>query len=172
MVKTKQKLLLCTLLLIIVSIFNLFFSTALHGALSGSTSTLTVPSLNTSLISVITNRIHFLLFLCLQGFALLLSALFFVSNNRPYQSKLKQIAPGIETPVVVGQNQHGSARWLQEEEWAHAFDCELFDLHHPFIRQLIQTGYDDLYFLQTDLKEEYNLENASSEVYSESEHLG
>ncbi|WP_042139142.1 hypothetical protein [Paenibacillus sp. FSL P4-0081] len=170
--KTKQKLLLCTLLITIGSIFNLFFSTALHGALSGSTSTLTVPSLNTSLGSLISSRVHFLLYLCLQGFTLLLSALFIASNNRPYQSKLKQIAPGIETPVVVGQNQHGSARWLLEEEWAHAFDCELLDLQHPYIRQLIQSGYDDLHFRRTDLKEDFHREDASSEVYSESEHRG
>ncbi|MDN8588123.1 hypothetical protein Q0V21_04990 [Paenibacillus sp. 11B] len=170
--KTKQKLLLCTLFITIGFIFNIFFSTALHGVLSGSISNLTVPSLNTSLASLISSRVHFLLFLCLQGFTLLLSALFFASNNRPYQSKLKQIAPGIETPVVVGQNQHGSARWLQEEEWAHAFDYELLDLHHPFIRQLIQSGYDDLNFRRTDLKEELHHENASSEIYSESEHRG
>jgi hypothetical protein len=169
-VKTKQKLLLCTLLITIGSIFNLFFSTVLHGALSDSTSTLTVPSLNTSVSSLITSRVQFLLFLCFQGFTLLMSALFFVSNNRPYQSKLKQIAPGIETPVVVGQNQHGSARWLQEEEWADAFDYELIDLHHPFTRQLIQSGYDDLHFRRTDLKEELHHENTSSEVYSESDH--
>ncbi|MDF2923897.1 MAG: hypothetical protein K0R57_2811 [Paenibacillaceae bacterium] len=161
MVKTKQKLLLCALLFVSGAIFNLFFTTALHGALSGTTKTLTLPSLGQSLTSLLTHKAHFLLFLCLQGITLLLAVLFFVANSQPYQSKLKQVAPGIETPVPVGQHQHGSARWLREEEMPCVFDSQVLDLSHPFIQQLVQTGYDDLEFLKSAAKEEESPDDAA-----------
>lgn len=149
--KTKQKLLLSVLLFSCGAIFNLFFTAALHGILSGTAASLSLPTFNKSLSSLLSNRAHFMLFLCLQGIVLLLAVLFFVANNQPYQSKLKLVAPGIETPVPVGQHQHGSARWLREDELPHTFDSQLLDLTHPFLQQLLLTGYEDLAFLkQTD----------------------
>ncbi|WP_181593101.1 TRAG family protein [Paenibacillus sp. YN15] len=169
MVKAKQKLLLCGLLFVGGAVFNLFFTTALHGALSGATKTLALPSLGQSLTSLFTQKAHFLLFLCFQGITLLLAVLFFVTNSQPYQSKLKQVAPGIETPVPVGQHQHGSARWLRKEEMPRVFDSQILDLSHPFIQQLMQTGYDDLEFLQAVAKEESPSDPAPPEEYPEKE---
>lgn len=145
--KTKQKLLLAALLFGIGAIFNLFFTTALHGVLSGTKKSLSFPSLEQSFFSLLHHKAHFMLFLCMQGVILLLAVLFLLANNQPYQSKLKTVAPGIETPVPVGQHQHGSARWLREEELSLAFDSQLLNLSHPLLRHLIQTGYDDLEFL-------------------------
>ncbi|WP_042196427.1 hypothetical protein [Paenibacillus camerounensis] len=145
--KTKQKLLLAALLFGIGGIFNLFFTTALHGVLSGTTKSLSFPSLKQSFFSLSNHKAHFMLFLCLQGIILLLAVLFFLANSQPYQSKLKTVAPGIETPVPVGQHQHGSARWLREEELSLAFDTQFLNLSHPLLQRLIQTGYDDLDFL-------------------------
>lgn len=129
--KTKQKLLLCALLFAAGTCFNLFFTTTLHGVLSGESPTLAFPSLEKSLDSLFTSKAHILLFLCGQGMVLLLAILFFVANSQPYQSRLKQVAPGIETPVPVGQHQHGSARWLRQEEMSAAFNSQLVDPHHP-----------------------------------------
>ncbi|WP_179945165.1 TRAG family protein [Paenibacillus durus] len=165
--KTKQKLLLCALLFVFGASFNLFFTTALHGVLSGATKALAFPSLEQSLSSLFAHKAHFMLFLCLQGMVLLLTVLFFVANSQPYQSKLKQVAPGIETPVPVGQHQHGSARWLREEEMPRVFDSQVLDLSHPFFQRLIQTGYDDLDFLQSTKKEEWSDEAAAPDKYSE-----
>lgn len=167
MVKTKQKLLLCTLLFVFGVIFNLFFTTALHGVLSGTTRTLAFPSFGQSLASLSTHKAHLMLFLCLQGIILLLAVLFFVANSQPYQSKLKQVAPGIETPVPVGQHQHGSARWLREEEMPHVFDSQMFDLSLPFFQRLIETGYDDLEFLKHIKKEESPDEAAAPKEHPE-----
>ncbi|QWU13179.1 type IV secretion system protein VirD4 [Paenibacillus sophorae] len=163
--KTKQKLLLCALLFVFGAIFNLFFTTALHGALSGETKTLAFPSLEKSLTSLLNHKAHFMLFLCLQGMVLLLAVLFFVANNQPYQSKLKQVAPGIETPVPVGQHQHGSARWLREEEMPRVFDSQVLNLSHPFLQQLLQTGYDDLEFL-ISVEQEESPHDLASEKHS------
>ena len=161
--KTKQKWAVSLLLFGIGGILNLFISTALHRLLSGYTSRLTWPTLESCLSSLISNSQHVLLFVCLQGFILLLTVLFFTTNNRPYQSKLQRVAPGIETPISTGQHQHGSARWLKEEEWPRAFDHYSLDLRHPLIRHLIDSGYDDLNFLKPSKQEDMHDEAASSE---------
>lgn len=150
----KPKLWLSLLIFTFGAIFNVFFTTALHNLLSGNTRTLAFPSLNDSLSSLLHTKAHLLLFLCFQGIVILLSVLFFLANNQPYQSKLKQVAPGIETPVPVGQHQHGSARWMRDEEMPRLFDSQTVDLGHPYIQNLIDTGYDDLSFLNPIDKEE------------------
>lgn len=150
----KPKLWLSLLFFTFGAIFNLFFTTALHKLLSGVTKTLAFPSLNHCLSSLLNTKAHLLLFLCFQGIVMVLSVLFFLANNQPYQSKLKQVAPGIETPVSVGQHQHGSARWMSEDEMPRLFECHTIDLRHPFIRHLIDTGYDDLSFLHPIDKKE------------------
>ena len=89
-----------------------------------------------------------MLYLCLQGFALILAVMFFLTNFRPYQSSLDEITPDIQTPKAVGQYQHGSARWMREEEMDSSFDAYLLDPGDPAIRELLQTGYDGLDFLK------------------------
>lgn len=149
----KPRLGLALLIVLLGSICNLFFSTALHNLLSGLTSSLVFPSPSFSLHSLVSSKTHLLLFFCFQGMVIVLAALFFVFNNQPYQSELKQVAPGIETPVPTGQHQHGSARWMRDEELLHLFDNETLDLQHPYLQKLIATGYDDLTFLDPLKKE-------------------
>lgn len=100
---------------------------------------------------------------------MMLSVLFFLANSQPYQSKLKQVAPGIETPVPVGQHQHGSARWMREDEMPYLFDSHPLDLRHPFIQHLVETGYDDLAFLNPAGKEVQTDADDSPEGDSERE---
>lgn len=165
--KTKQKAWISFLIVGVGCAFNLFVSTALHHLLSGESSRLAFPTLATSLDSLFSSRPHLLLFVCLQSIVLLLAALFFLTNSQPYQSQLRRVAPGIETPVPTGQHQHGSARWLGEEEWSHAFDHYTLDLRHPLIRHLFHTGYDDLQFLKASEQEVMEDEAVSSKNHSE-----
>lgn len=151
--KTKPRLRLALLIVLFGTICNLFFSTSLHNLLSGLTSSLAFPSLSHSLHSLLSSKTHLLLFFCFQGLVIVLATLFFVFNNQPYQSELKQVAPGIETPVPTGQHQHGSARWMRDEELLRLFDNETLDLQHPYLQKLIATGYEDLTFLEKQKKE-------------------
>lgn len=169
MVKTRLRLCLSLLLFLLGAIFNLFLTTALHQLLSGAEKTLAFPSWSHSLSSLFTSKAHLLLFLCFQGIIAMLAVLFFIANNQPYQSKLKQVAPGIETPVPVGQHQHGSARWMREEEMPRLFESQSLDLGHPFIQHLIDIGYDDLVFLNPKEKEEPTDAGDSPERDSEME---
>ncbi len=90
----------------------------------------------------------FLIYLCLQGFILVLSVMYYLTNLRPYQSDLMEITPDIKTPVAVGQYQHGSASWLKDSEKDKAFESFVLDPDDPQIKKLIETGYDNLEFLK------------------------
>jgi len=166
-VKRKQKAWLACFIVVLGCIANLFISTAFHLLLSGTASRFEFSSLPFIIESLSSNRSHLLLFICLQGIVLLLATLFFVMNSQPYQSQLRQVAPGIETPIATGQHQHGSARWLRKDEWSLSFDHAMLDLRHPLIQHLLATGYDDLQFMKSsEHKEDYD-ETISSEDDSE-----
>jgi len=162
-VKLKQKVWLACFIVMLGSIATLFLSTALHLLLSGKADSFQLSSLPLMLESLGSNRSHLLLFLCLQGIILLLAMLFFFLNSQPYQSQLRQVAPGIETPIATGQHQHGSARWLRKEEWSQSFDHYTLDLHHPYIQHLVAIGYDDLQFLKSFQQEEDQDDTLSSQ---------
>ena len=66
-----------------------------------------------------------------------------VSYSRNYISKLQCITPKIYTPVVAGQNQFGSARWMTEKEKAKAFDTAVINHKDEFYQDLIAEGKKD-----------------------------
>ena len=146
--KTKPKLVICALIFFIGGMLNLFFSTALDGLLSHKITKLSFPPLTECLSSLVSSRQHFLLFLCIQGFFLLLAVLFFTTNLYPYKSDLDQVTPEIQTPKAVGQYQHGSARWLTEAEKNTNFNSFLIDPEDNLIKSLIESGYDGIEFIR------------------------
>ena len=119
--KTRPKLMICSLIFLTGGFVNLFFSTAIHGLLSRQMTVLKLLTIGECLSSLFSSQQHFLLYLCLQGFMLILAVMYFLTNLRPYQSDLTEITPDIKTPVAVGQYQHGSARWLKDGEKDKAF---------------------------------------------------
>jgi hypothetical protein len=135
------------MIFIIGGILNVFTSTALHNILSRQMTTLEFVGFFKCLSSIATSQQHFLLFLCSQGFVLILAAVFFLTNMRPYQSSLDCITPEIQTPVAVGQYQHGSAKWLSVQEKDEAFDSFVLEPNDTFIRGLIERGYEGVEFM-------------------------
>lgn len=125
----------------------MFFSTALHNMLAGQMRTLALTGFFECIKSMMANTQHLLLFLCSQGFMLILAAVFFLTNMRPYQSRLNIVTPDIKTPAAVGQYQHGSAKWLSEKEKDKAFDSFKLNPQDELIKELLQSGYDGLDFL-------------------------
>ena len=153
--KTKEKLLLSSIIIGMGTVFNLFFTASLHGMLSRQYSTLTLIPLWDCLVGLFTQRQQFLIFLAFEGFVCLCCVLFFIQNNRPYQSELVKVAGDIYTPAPVGQFQHGSARWLHEDEKDKVFKTQLIDPGNPIIKKLLDTGYDNLPFMK---KQEHQAE--------------
>ena len=131
--KKEPKLIICSLIFILGAFGNLFFSTALHLLLSRQMTILKLLPLSECFNSLFQSRQHCMLYLCLQGFILILALMYYFTNLRPYQSDLVEITPEIKTPVSVGQFQHGSARWLNDEEKDKAFDSFILDPNHPLL---------------------------------------
>lgn len=148
--KKKEKLILSALLIGFGSIFNLFFTAALHGMLSRQHDTLTLMPLFQCITGLFTQRQQLLMFLSFEGFICLCCVLFWVQNDRPYQSDLIKVAGDICTPAPVGQFQHGSSRWLREEEKSKVFRTQDIDPTNPVIKMLLDTGYDDLPFMKKE----------------------
>jgi len=142
--KTREKIIICTILFVLGGVVNIFFSTALHLILSRQSSVLRLAPLGECLSSIAGNHQHFILFLCLQGFITILSLMFFLTNLRPYQSDLLRVTPDIETPVPVGQHQHGSSRWLTDREKNKVFESYTLNPNNSALRYLIKHGEDDL----------------------------
>ena len=158
--KTKPKLIICAFIFLTGGVLNLFFSTAVHGLLTHKISTLTFFPVGECLESLVSSKQHFLLFLCIQGFFLILSVMFFLTNLHPYRSDLDEITPDIKTPHAVGQYQHGSARWLTDEEKDKCFESYVLNPDNKVIKALIHGGYDDIDFLKKEGKK--NSENTES----------
>ena len=135
--KKEPKLIICSLIFILGAFGNLFFSTALHLLLSRQMTILKLLPLSECINSLFQSRQHWMLYLCLQGFILILALMYYFTNLRPYQSDLVEITPEIKTPVSVGQFQHGSARWLNDEEKDKAFDSFILDPNHSLVKQLL-----------------------------------
>ncbi|WFR59158.1 type IV secretory system conjugative DNA transfer family protein [Anaerocolumna sp. AGMB13025] len=146
--KKKEKLILSAVIFGFGTLFNLFFTAALHGLLSRRYSTLTLVPLWDCIAGLFTQRQQFLLFLSFEGFICLCGVLFWVQNNRPYQSELVRVAEDIYTPAPVGQFQHGSARWLRDTEKNKVFGTQIISPQNELIRELLDTGYSDLPFMQ------------------------
>lgn len=146
--KKKEKLILSAVILGFGTLFNLFFTAALHGLLSRRYTTLTLISLWDCIAGLFTQRQQFLLFLSFEGFLCLCGVLFWVQNNRPYQSELVRVAEDIYTPAPVGQYQHGSARWLSNAEKSKVFGTQVINPQNELIRGLLDTGYSDLPFMK------------------------
>jgi type IV secretion system protein VirD4 len=146
--KKKEKLILSAVILGFGTLFNLFFTAALHGLLSRRYATLTLIPLWDCIAGLFTQRQQSLLFLSFEGFLCLCGVLFWVQNNRPYQSELVRVAEDIYTPAPVGQYQHGSARWLRNEEKSKVFGTQVISPQNELIRELLDSGYSDLPFMQ------------------------
>ncbi|GAA0778437.1 hypothetical protein GCM10008908_35380 [Clostridium subterminale] len=115
--KSKKKKLLISLLIIVGGLlFNAYFSTTVQLLLTKKITTLEISNFKYCLASMASGKEQLMLFLCLNGFIVLFAIFFFVANNKPYQSELKQITPKISTPVSAGQKQFGSAEWLSEKK--------------------------------------------------------
>lgn len=84
-------------------------------------------------------------FLLLECCALL-SVIWMIYSRQhiKYKSNTVQICPGIETPVVDGQGQYGTARWLSDQELTIVFTVVTVDTNAALLRQLRQSGADDL----------------------------
>ncbi len=66
---------------------------------------------------------------------------------------MQKITPEIKTPVAAGEMQHGSSRWLRENEYHKAFKTIKLDMNSELIRSLIKGGQDDYREIELKMKD-------------------
>lgn len=169
--KLKEKILLSSFFLLLSSMINLWFSASLHNLMTKKQSTLTWIPLWDCLVGLITQKQQLLLFLSFEGMIVLCCFLFWIQNDKGYQSRLMKITEDIYTPEPVGQYQHGSARWLKEKEKDQVFAYQIINPQHRVIEELLKTGYDDLDFckqkeVEEKIEEEQEIRQSKEEINS------
>jgi len=140
----KKKFFISLLIFITGLLVNVYFSTAVHFVLSGQIKALSPPRFNNCIQGIASDESHRMLFLCFQGFILLLAVFFYISNNKPYQSNLREITPRIKTPVPAGQKQFGSAEWISDREREKVFESYKLNPRDKLVKLMIKHGYDDI----------------------------
>ncbi|HEY5583724.1 MAG TPA: type IV secretory system conjugative DNA transfer family protein, partial [Ruminiclostridium sp.] len=128
---------------IALSIFSVFASMAFHKMLIGTDRVPQLYPIKECIKSIVTVEKHRLLFLCLVGLSFCASVTILVSYSTNYMSKLQRITPDIYTPVAVGQNQHGSAKWMKEKAKAKTFKTMVLDPNDSIYKMLINAGKID-----------------------------
>ncbi len=161
----KEKMILSSIIIAIGTVCNIYFSATLHGFLSGEVDTLRMIPIAECIRGILSTRQLGLLFLLFEGFVILCLLLFMVQNNRPYQSDLIKIAEDIYTPAPAGQYQHGSARWLKDHEKGEVFSSVILDTREKVIRNLIETGYDNLEFINEKKPKINGIREPTKEVF-------
>ena len=147
-IKKKEMIILGSILAGLGTLFNLFFTAALHRMLSGQMETLALVPIGECVSGLFSQQRQGMLFLSFECFIVLCCILFFTQNSRAYQSDLMKVTDEIEIPVSAGQFQHGSSRWMREEEKDRIFEVCMLNPADPVIRELIETGYEGLGFMQ------------------------
>ncbi len=74
------------------------------------------------------------------AFAFFMAVAFFIGQSRSYKSELMTITPDIQTPKVAGQNQFGSARWLNPKKKKKTFNYVVLKKSDSLIKKLYESG--------------------------------
>lgn len=141
---TKKRMIISFVILVIGVILSIFISTIIHNILSSRQLSLYIPNIKECIQSLLNSKQHFKLFLVFIAIVVLGSTTLLISNDKGYKSDLQKITPNIYTPVRAGQNQYGSARWMTEKEKDKYFKSMVLNPKNSKIKELIETGYDDL----------------------------
>lgn len=98
-------------------------------------------------------KIFFMLQILISLFLYLIT---FIQKNNLYESKLGNITDKIRTPFIVGQGQHGSARWLTKNEFDKTFKKNILDKN---------SNLKDIHFNYSGLVVGYKRNRNNEEIY-------
>jgi len=74
---------------------------------------------------VVDKQLLLLFFLVYLLFEVVIIMLFGFGSKNVFQSETVSITNNLRTPEVMGQGQHGTARWLTKKEFKKAFKCNV-----------------------------------------------
>lgn len=141
--KRKEKIGTAVLVIVAGTFFNLLFTRSLHLLLTGATDKIQVDSLPECIAGLFKEKQQMMWFVTFEGFLVLCIFVLILQSSYACYSELQKITKDIEIPVPVGQFQHGSARWLKENEYDQVFGSYLLDPWDPVLKDLIRKGKAD-----------------------------
>ena len=95
-----------------------YISTIVHLNLIKEFTSISDINIQTVIQSIVDSDKHLQLYVLLQSlFILFIVLIVFVETNNIFESKLGNVTDKIKTPFIVGQGQHGTARWLKNNEY-------------------------------------------------------
>lgn len=141
--KRKEKIGTAVLVIVAGTFFNLLFTRSLHLLLTGATDKIQVDSLPECIAGLFQEKQQMMWFVTFEGFLVLCIFALILQSSYACYSELQKITKDIEIPVPVGQFQHGSARWLKENEYDQVFGSYLLDPWDPVLKDLIRKGKAD-----------------------------
>ena len=118
-----KKVIIFLIMLIVTIPICAYISTIVHLSLIKEFTSISDIKIQTVIQSIAGNEKHFQLYVLLQFlFILFIVLIVFVETTNIFESKLGNVTDKIKTPFVVGQGQHGTARWLKNNEYEKVFD--------------------------------------------------
>ncbi len=146
--KHREKLIICLMIVLIGTFFNVYYSAYMHLLLTREMIVLRHLAFFECTKVIFSHKLAFNFFSTFQFFVLLCGVAYYISNFRPYQSDLYEVTPLIKIPKPSGQFQHGSAWWLSEKEKEEKVKTFILDSNDELIDELLSSGYDDLDFIE------------------------
>ena len=93
---------------------------------------------------VVNKQLLLLFFLVYLLIEVLIIMLFGFNSKNVFQSNTVNITDKLRTPEIMGQGQHGTARWLTKKEFRKAFKCNALSDNNNFNSGGIVVGYEKL----------------------------
>ena len=119
----RKKIIIFLIMLIVTIPICAFISTIVHFNLIGQFTSISDINSKTVIQSILESKKHLQLYGLLQFlFMLFIFLIAFIETNNIYESKVGNVTDKIKTPFIVGQGQHGTARWLKNNEYEKVFD--------------------------------------------------
>ena len=161
----RNKIIIFLIMLMVTIPICAYISTLVHLNLVGGFTNISDIKVQTVMQSIVENNKHFQLYVLLQFlFILFIVLIVFVETTNVFESKLGNVTDKIKTPFVVGQGQHGTARWLKDNEYEKVFDKNI--LYEKEATQIEQgEKLENIKFKDGGLVIGYKKKKDSEEIY-------
>ena len=124
-----KKLILFGIMLTLTIPICMYISTIIHFILTDKFVSISDMGFNTVIESIFKDNQNLKVYILLQFlFSLFLILVTFIQRDNIFESKLGNITDKIKTPFIVGQGQHGTARWLKQNEFEKTFKKNVLEL--------------------------------------------
>lgn len=109
----KRKIIYGSIFMVIGTVLNIYASTALHCLLSHSAINL---SFGNCIRSLLENTSQLKIAGCFELMLIMLVVLSGIGKFKEFKTDVMQLTDTIVTPKAAGHYEHGSSRWMTEEE--------------------------------------------------------